>query len=351
MVEPKEHRPRHHRTGGLGRISPRHGLTDTLMWPPGVVVGDVLRENPPELSPAEDDEPIQCLAPHRADEAFDMGVHVGCLNGCTHTGNVVGVVREVSKDRIVVVDEMNGAIDGFTQFDKLLPEKHGGRISCHRMMDDTATTQGYNHQDVEALSEDGIHGEEVHGEQRVDMGAQEGTPGERGADLPAAAEVGKDTADRGLRQIDTELGELALNLADAPHAVLVLQTQNEIPLLSSGAGTTTGVRVGEGPEPFGEDAYPGKSRLGLNDGEHRSGPRAHFCQYGEDDTITLEHSGPFPRKAEGTEQDIAFLHEYGVLCEEVLGVLGMTSEQNADEEQQDGEHSILRGDTRRGPIR
>ena len=345
VVQTEENRARHDGPEGLRCIPVGHGLTDPLVWSHGVVVGNVTRQNLPELPLPNNDKPVQRLTPERADETLDMGVHVWRCNRGGDAGDIVGVVGSETKDGIVVVDEMDGTRDGIAQLNELLTQEgHRGRAS-DGMMHDTPSLVSDNDQDVEAFSEDGIDGEKVHGEERVDMRSEKSAPGEGGANPALTAEVCEDTTDGGLGDMDIELAQFTMDLSDSPHAIIVLEAENEVLNLSGSTRTPTGRFVGEGPESCSENPRPRKDGLGLDDGEHGGCPPARRNECGEDRAVALQDTRTGACEAEGPSEDIAFRDEDSVLYEENLRVVRMTGNEEADEVEQHGEQGILRDRT------
>lgn len=204
-----------------------HVLVDTLMRPHGVVVGDIAGEKLPELPLTDNHKPNKSLTPDGSDKTLDMGIHVGRSDRSRYSRDAIGGVGEIAKEGIVVVDEMHGTIDGVAHLNELLTQElHSGKAGNGRV-DDTPCLVGDDDEGIKSLSKDGVHGKEVHGEEGVDVGGKEATPREGGANLPPATEVDEDTTDGGLADLDIELPQFTLNLADAPHTIVILETEDQ----------------------------------------------------------------------------------------------------------------------------
>jgi hypothetical protein len=200
------------------------------MGAPSVVVGLVLGQDRPQMPQAEDQHPVGDLHPCSEHEPFRISIRAGALGRDLHFFDT-----SVGQDCIKRRGELTGPItddepevrSAITQIDQEIADL----LDCPQPIgirgdpENVHVTRAYLHdeQAVQALeSHCAIHMEEVDGEHRRCLGAQElppsrvGLPSRRRRDLQSL----EDATDRGRADPVAELEQLALNPLISPAAVL-----------------------------------------------------------------------------------------------------------------------------------
>ena len=115
---------------GASRVLKALGTTliDALVRPAGVVVVAVLTEHALKVVLPEDEDMIETLASHGADQAFAVRVRLGCHRGRADHPNA-GTLRDIVEDRselgIVVAEEELRPLPEGRQLPKLLGQPVG----------------------------------------------------------------------------------------------------------------------------------------------------------------------------------------------------------------------------------
>ena len=169
----------------------------------GVVVLDVLPEQPSQMVFPEDDDMVEKLSANTADEAFGRPILPG-----TSEGGSSGMDSE-SHDRVGDVGRENGIVvedqepmRGFLRegIAELLDHPPSDRVLGHVEMENAPPAMVDREPDVEKMETDRRHDEEVHPGDHVPVIAQEGDPALLGAWIGF-----------GLRQVARDRGATYLN--------------------------------------------------------------------------------------------------------------------------------------------
>jgi hypothetical protein len=204
-----------------------------------VVVIDVLLKNQLQVALAEDEQPVKGFVTQGFDHALAMGVSSRAPVGCEGDPGALAaehLIELVDKLGISVVD---GKSDWSLDLVQLLAQvscllRYPGRVGMGGAVgaEDAPTADLEKDQYVESAKKHYVDSEEVAGQDRAGVGAEELRPGRAIAarcwrnPMPA-----KDTADGGRRDPISELEQLALNAAITPTWVFPAQTQNQFPRL------------------------------------------------------------------------------------------------------------------------
>jgi hypothetical protein len=211
------------------RAGTRDALADALVGPGGVVVVLVLGQDHAQVRLVKNQGPVEELPAQGADEALADGVHPGRLHGGADDGGAGGLedgvegageVRSAVADEEPEVPEPVAEVEG--QVADLLDRPVTGGVGGDAADVHAAGAVLDEHQDVQPVQGDGIDVEEVDGEDPGGLRVQELPPGRavparRGVDACGA----DDLVDRGRRDRDAELGQLAVNAPVTPQRVLL----------------------------------------------------------------------------------------------------------------------------------
>ena len=122
---------------------------------------------------------------HRSANALDRGFAAGWDGGCAVAGE--DGVECGGELAVPVADEEpeapSSVLEVHEQVAGELGDPCAGRAGGDTQDVDAPGRDLHDEEDVEALEEDGVHVHEVAGEQRVGLGAEEGTPGLLGGAL------------------------------------------------------------------------------------------------------------------------------------------------------------------------
>ncbi len=205
------------------------------MGPPPVVVLDVHGEHVLQLSAAEDEHPVQTLGPDRADPPLGEGVGPRCPDGEGIT-SVPSERKTSSKPEVylesrALIRNRTGVSRSARSYETFLAcwvtqAESGLALTPAAWTRRVDLNEG---QDVERLEEQGLHREEVAGQDPSGLGPQELRPAwTRSARRGTQALSAKKGPDGGGGDPDAELGELALDPDAAPRAVLPPQPKDQL---------------------------------------------------------------------------------------------------------------------------
>ena len=237
------------------------------MRPLRVVVGDELAQNRVQVLLIQDDDVIEALAPHGADDSLGDGVRARGPDrreqgrGPERPG-ACGKVRAVGA--VTVPDKLAGGPAPRRRLDELTPDPGGGRVRGDVDMDQLTPVVGDEHQNVEGSKRQGGHGEQVGGPDLGPVVGEEGTPRlARWADGPMPAMA----ANRAIADRSAELEEFAPDPFGAPDGILARHGRNELPNLRSEPWpTTTRARL---PAPEQAPALTVPADDGVRSNEHQ----------------------------------------------------------------------------------
>src|SRR6266568_639498 len=218
------------------------------------------------MSSTSDERPVQALGAHRPDPPFRERVGPWRPErGADHIDEL-GAENLVERSRVLrvpVVDEDGGALE--PTVDREVPGLlgHPGRVRVlgHPGDVDPAGGELDEEQDVERPQPDGLHGEEVGGQDAVSLASEEHRPGRTGASgrRPQAGSLEDPPDGRGAHP-DPQLAKLATDPRVPPPRVLPCETSNQGPHLRIDwrpAGPAPRV----GPLPSHEFAVPAHQGL------------------------------------------------------------------------------------------
>jgi hypothetical protein len=205
------------------------------MRPGRVVVDLVLGQDGAQVRLAENHHPVEELAAQRAEEAFAGRVHPGSLDSGPQDPDAGGLedgVEGLGEVRAAVADQephiLQPLAGGQSEVAGLLPGPVAGGVRGDAAEVHPAGAVLDEHQDIQPLQQHGVHMQEVDREDPAGLSAQELLPGRaRTARGRADARSSQDLIDRGRRDRDAELGQLAVNPAVAPQRILFRQPNDE----------------------------------------------------------------------------------------------------------------------------
>jgi hypothetical protein len=180
-----------------------------------VVVPDVVVEHCLEVPAASGERPVETLLADRADEAFGVGVRLGCTNRCPDHLDALGAEDIIERSGELGIPVSNeepgrGEVGGHGEVAGLLGDP--GTVWCWR---DTrqmhpAAPELDEEQHVQPAQPERLDGEEVTGQYAVSLGPQERRP-VRPAATGRRAEAGlaENPLHRGSRDANAQVAQLA----------------------------------------------------------------------------------------------------------------------------------------------
>jgi 5'-deoxynucleotidase YfbR-like HD superfamily hydrolase len=256
------------------RIQPRirRPQIQTAVRPLGVVVGDIGPKGPLQMSAAEHQRPVQALGPDGPDPSFSEGVRSRRLDrgeddldavACEHRVEAGGVLCVAVPDQ---KPEGSPASEVERQVPRLLGDPGGGRVPGRSSQMDPPGAQFDHEEHVKGSEPDGLDGEEVGGQDPVCLVAQELPSGwsrpPRSRPQPVSTQQ---HADRGRRDPDPELGQLAPDPHAPPPRVLPCHPKDQRPNVTGQWRPPADDVAAEGPLPADELAVPAQQRLRAHD--------------------------------------------------------------------------------------
>jgi hypothetical protein len=135
-----------------------------------------------ELAPAEDEQPVEALAPHATDPALGVCVGVRRLHGCPNHSDsfaLEDVIKAAAEFHVAIVD-LSGAVAGDRQRHQqvacLLGCPGAGRVRCAGDELDSRALERKKEEHVDPSQPGGLDGEEIACERRRGVLAQEVSP-------------------------------------------------------------------------------------------------------------------------------------------------------------------------------
>jgi hypothetical protein len=138
-----------------------------------------------ELAPAEDEQPVEAFATDAADPAFGVGVRVRCPDGCADHGDSFAskdVIEAAAELGVAIVNEeaerLLAIIESHQQVARLLGDPGACRVRRAGDELDPAAFEGDEEEHIDPFQTGGLDGEEITGERRRRLLAEEVAPGE-----------------------------------------------------------------------------------------------------------------------------------------------------------------------------
>jgi hypothetical protein len=187
---------------------------------------------PSSWRPAGDQDPVEALAPHGADEALGKRVRLRSLDRCSDDLDPVAaedLVEGAAELRVAIVDQeawRRGAVGERPREPARLLRDPGVAWMLGAARDvHPAATKLDEEEDVEPCREDGVDGEDVAREHARGLAADELAPGNAGS-LASGSEpcFAQELADRRRRDAESERAEFARDPLVAPAAVLARES-------------------------------------------------------------------------------------------------------------------------------
>jgi hypothetical protein len=136
-----------------------------------------------ELAAAEDQQPVEALATHAADPALGVCVRVRCLDRCADHGDPFGfedVIEAAAELGVAIVDEeaerLLAIVARHQQVARLLGDPGACRFRRAGDELDPAAFEREEEEHVDALQPSSLDGEEITGERRRRVLAEEVSP-------------------------------------------------------------------------------------------------------------------------------------------------------------------------------
>src|SRR6266511_1093054 len=203
--------------------------------PMAVVVVGVGAQDMFELATAEDEQPVEALSTDAADPALGVGVRVRRLDGCADHCDPLSsedVIEAAAELGVAIVDEeaerLPAVIERHQEVARLLGDPGACWVRGAGDEFDPAALERDEEEHVDPFQPGGLDREEIAGERRRRVLAEEVAPGElislRRGRQPVADE---DRPHRGRRNTDAKTPQLADDPSVAPTRVLASQTDNQ----------------------------------------------------------------------------------------------------------------------------
>src|SRR6266511_2156080 len=189
-----------------------------------------------ELAAAEDEQPVEALPPDAADPALEVRVRVRCPERSPDDPDPLALENSIegaAELRVPIVDQkpwpLAAIVEVHQQVARLL--HHPGAVGVARAghVLDPAAAGADEDEHVQPAQQDGVNGEEVAGERRRGVLAQERAP-VRLATLGCRWNTGcpEHVAHQCGGDVDPELAQLADDPEVAPAVVLARQSQDQL---------------------------------------------------------------------------------------------------------------------------
>src|SRR5450759_2572501 len=198
------------------------------MGPLLVVVLGVGPERPIEMSPTEDERPVEALSPNRLDHALGVGIGVRSLDGRhDHPGpfRANDLVERPAELRVPVADEepdgTRTSVEVESEIPGLLGDPRRVRVRRCRTQVDPSAAELDEREDIERPEPGGLDGEEVARDDPARLGPEELGPARAGPSWGGTESGGPEQVpDRRRSDADPELAQLTLDPHAAPAGVL-----------------------------------------------------------------------------------------------------------------------------------
>ena len=243
----------------LDRARLRCILLEREMRPRAVVVAQVALQTTSQMSLVQDDDVVEKLAADGADHPLGERVLPGgawCRKNLSDAHALHPSPKLATVDAISIAEEVAWRRIVGKGFDNLLRRPSGsGRVRDVEVYDSSAMVQ-QDHEHVEDSECHSRHDEEVDGDKIGDVIFEEGPPGLRGRFRTARP------TNRALRDVETELEELAMNARRTPEGIGEDHGADELGDLQID-GRTTGSAASRLPVPEHTEALPVPANHGL----------------------------------------------------------------------------------------
>ena len=216
----------------------------------------------------EHDHMIETLAPNGANHPL----HVGSLpRGSRRRQHFVDAhvshlsSELIAEDSIAVAEQVPRELVEGKCLPQLLPRPLRGWVGGHIEVKNATTIVGQYQEHVKDLEAYGRHGEEIDGNQLLDVILQECAPGLRRR-LAKAHHV---FADAALPDVDAEFEKFTVDARCTPTGILSAHSADQSSDFT-GDGWSSSLAPPDlpGPEEPKASAMPSKDRIGLNDSQH-----------------------------------------------------------------------------------
>jgi len=235
-----------------------------------VIVVKIRTKSAAERDFVEHDHMVQALAPDRTNHPLDIGSLPGGARRGQHfvDAHVAHLVSKfTAEDGVAVAEQVaRESVEG-KGLPQLLSRPLGGRVGSHIEVEDATPVMGQDQKHVKDLETESGHGEEVDGDQLLDMILQEGAPSLRRR--PAGAH--HVLAYAALPDVEAKFEQLAVDAGCTPTGILPAHLSNQISDLA-GNERSSGLAPSHlpGPEPARASAVPGNDGFGLDDDQCRA---------------------------------------------------------------------------------
>ncbi len=195
-----------------------------------IIVRDILRQKPPEMSLVQGDDVVEQLATAAANPAFRNSVLPRALDGGLNSSDFHGPNRNRNFQSVscVMIEEkkLRRRLVG-KRFPQLLHNPGAGRMAGDIEVQDAPAVMANNEEAVENTESDRRDREEVHRRNRLAMILQEGQPAPRRLGISGGAL--HPTGDGSLRDLEAQHEKFAVDAGSTPSRVLVDHAEDQGP--------------------------------------------------------------------------------------------------------------------------
>src|SRR6266446_10182674 len=183
-----------------------------------MIVGEVRGQDASQMPLGENDDMVQALASHRANEPLREGILPGTARGrddFTDPHAFDALTKRVPVDTVAIAEKITRRRIVRERVDELLGGPGGGGMLGDVEVDEAPAVVGEHDEDEEDAEPSSGHGEEIDRDQVPDMIGQKGSPSLRWR----GASLRNQPRDGALGHIDAELEEFAMDAWGAPEWV------------------------------------------------------------------------------------------------------------------------------------
>ena len=183
-----------------------------------VVVREVASQDAAQVTLAQDEDVVETLAPDRPDETLREGIlprAAGSREDLVDPHALHAVAEGVTVDRVAIAEEVGGGGVVREGVHDLLSGPRSGGMLGNVEVEDPTPMVSKDDQDEEHPQARGGNGEEVDGDQVLDMVGEERSPGLGRRWAP----LGDQPGDGALRHLDPKLEELSMDSGRAPQRI------------------------------------------------------------------------------------------------------------------------------------
>src|SRR6059036_111293 len=330
------------RLGELDGPEVRRILVEREMRASPVIVGEVAGQNAAQMPLAKDDDMLQALASHRANESLREGILPRAVRGredFLDPHALHSVPKLFAVDLVAVAQEIGGRGVVRKGIHDLLGGPVGGGMLGHVEVDDAPAVVSEHDKNKEDAQARGGHREEIEGDQIADMVGEERPPGLRRQGAPLRYEP----RDGALGDVEPQPEKFPVNSRGAPQRIGRRHPCDEsLDLNIDGWAARDGPGGELGPVLAEAAPLPPQDGVGRHDDESLPPARPHPRQRAPEEAVAPAHLRPSHRPLVDGE-----LVAQGQVLQGDMAVSAAEEGKQSKQAEQEGDHraGIFSGST------